>query len=250
MAWAIIGVAAVSAVSAGAKIYSANKAANRAEDLAIDAEKAENIEKAKLKEEMDKYKSHKFKNPYANFSMENFAEDVTVNQQQAQFQAQQGSQTRANIMSNLSGAAGSSGIAALAQAMANQGQLATQQISASIGTQEQANERLKIAGAERVAGVELQKATGDAMVASAEMGRMKTLIGMQQASTAGAMDYSNQADAYQMNADNALTSAWSSGISDVVGGVIGGVTGGMSAGGGKTTPEDMADYLSMHPDNQ
>ena len=232
MAWAIIGVAAVSAISSGAKIYSANKAANKAEDLAIDAKGAENIEKAKLKEEMDKYKSHKFKNPYANLSMENFAEDVTVNQQQAQFQAQQGSQTRANIMSSFSGAAGSSGIAGLAQAMANQGQLQTQQISASIGMQEQANQRLKIAGAERVAGVELQKATGDAMVASAEMGRMKTLIGMQQASTAGAMDYSNQADAYQMNADNALTSAWSGGISNVVGGVVGGVTGGMSAGGG------------------
>ena len=78
-------------------------------------------------------------NPYAN--MQNTMEDLTVNQQQAQFQAQQGAQQRANIMQNMAGAAGSSGIAGLAQAMANQGQLQTQQISASIGQQESANQR-------------------------------------------------------------------------------------------------------------
>ena len=235
MAWAIIGVTAITAVSSGAKIYSANKAADKAEDLAIEAKKEEDAQKELLKVEMDKYKSHKFKNPYADLSMENFAEDITVNQQQAQFQAQQGAQTRSNIMAGMRGAAGGSGIAALAQAMANQGQLATQQISASIGMQEQANEKLKIAGAERVAGVELQKATGDAMVASAEMGRMKTLIGMQQASTAGAMDYSNQADAYQMQADNALTSAWSSGIAGTIGAGVGGITGGLGRMSGGTS---------------
>tara|TARA_R100001594_G_C4031875_1_gene261465 strand:- start:84 stop:728 length:645 start_codon:yes stop_codon:yes gene_type:complete len=78
-------------------------------------------------------------NPYAN--MQNVMEDLTVNQQQAQFEAQQGQQQRANIMSQMSGAAGSSGIAGLAQAMANQGQLATQRASASIGQQEAANQR-------------------------------------------------------------------------------------------------------------
>ena len=78
-------------------------------------------------------------NPYAN--MQNTMEDLTVNQQQAQFEAQQGQQQRANIMSQMSGAAGSSGIAGLAQAMANQGQLATQRASASIGQQEAANQK-------------------------------------------------------------------------------------------------------------
>tara|TARA_R100001510_G_C7652512_1_gene210358 strand:- start:666 stop:1310 length:645 start_codon:yes stop_codon:yes gene_type:complete len=78
-------------------------------------------------------------NPYAN--MQNTMEDLTVNQQQAQFEAQQGQQQRSNIMQNMQGAAGSSGIAGLAQAMANQGQLATQRASASIGQQESANQK-------------------------------------------------------------------------------------------------------------
>ena len=78
-------------------------------------------------------------NPYAN--MQNTMEDLTVNQQQAQFEAQQGAQQRSNIMNQMAGAAGSSGIAGLAQAMANQGQLATQRASASIGQQESANQR-------------------------------------------------------------------------------------------------------------
>ena len=78
-------------------------------------------------------------NPYAN--MQNTMEDLTVNQQQAQFEAQQGQQQRANIMSQMAGAAGSSGVAGLAQAMANQGQLATQRASASIGQQEAANQK-------------------------------------------------------------------------------------------------------------
>ena len=73
-------------------------------------------------------------NKYMN--MENAYEDLTVNQQQAQFEKQMFQQQQANIMQGLSGAAGGSGIAGLAQAMANQGQLATQRASASIGAQE------------------------------------------------------------------------------------------------------------------
>ena len=70
----------------------------------------------------------------------NTMEDLTVNQQQAQFEAQQGQQQRANIMSQMKGAAGSSGVAGLAQAMANQGAQQTQRASASIGQQESANQ--------------------------------------------------------------------------------------------------------------
>ena len=44
-------------------------------------------------------------------------------------------------MQGLRGAAGGSGIAGLAQALANQGQLQTQRISASIGQQEAANQK-------------------------------------------------------------------------------------------------------------
>ena len=75
-----------------------------------------------------------------------FAENVcmkilTINQQQAQFEAQQGAQQRANIMQGLKGAAGGSGVAGLAQAMAGQGQLQTQQIAAGIGQQEESGSK-------------------------------------------------------------------------------------------------------------
>ena len=78
-------------------------------------------------------------NPYA--QMQNTMEDLTVNQQQAQFEAQQGAQQRANIMGSMRGAAGGSGVAGLAQAMANQGATQTQRASASIGQQEAANQQ-------------------------------------------------------------------------------------------------------------
>ena len=78
-------------------------------------------------------------NPYAN--MENTMEDLTVNQQQAQFQAQQNQQTQADVMGGLKGAAGGSGIGGLAQAMLNQGTVQAQQASASIGQQESANQQ-------------------------------------------------------------------------------------------------------------
>ena len=77
-------------------------------------------------------------NPYAN--MENTMEDLTVNQQQAQFEAQQNQQTQANVMGQMRGAAGGSGVAGLAQAMANQGATQAQRASASIGQQESANQ--------------------------------------------------------------------------------------------------------------
>ncbi len=84
-------------------------------------------------------------NKFAN--MENTYEDLTVNQQQAQFMAQQNQQQQANIMNRLSGAAGSSGVAGLAQVMSNQGQLATQKASASIGMQETRNQLALAKGA-------------------------------------------------------------------------------------------------------
>lgn len=98
-------------------------------------------------------------NRYAN--MENTMEDLTVNQQQAQFEAQQGAQQRANIMSNLQGAAGGSGIAGLAQAMANQGQIATQRASASIGMQESRNQ---FASAQNAGRIQQLEAAGAAQV--------------------------------------------------------------------------------------
>ena len=78
--------------------------------------------------------------------MENTMEDLTINQQQAEFEKQQAMQSQANIMGQMRGAAGSSGIAALAQSLANQGSLQAQRASASIGAQEAAESEVRTRG--------------------------------------------------------------------------------------------------------
>jgi hypothetical protein len=78
------------------------------------------------------------KNPYAN--MENVYEDQTVDLKAAEFAKEQSQQSAANIMASMKGAAGGSGVAGLAQVLANQGAKQAQQASASIGQQEKANQ--------------------------------------------------------------------------------------------------------------
>jgi hypothetical protein len=95
-----------------------------------------------------------FGNAFEN--MENTYEDLTVNQQQAQFMAQQNQQSQANTMQALRGAAGSSGIAGLAQIIANQSQLAAQnQMAARKGEYQAQLQRLQ--GAERSRALDYQK---------------------------------------------------------------------------------------------
>ena len=95
--------------------------------------------------------------------MENRFEDATVDMRAADFQAQQGQQQRANIMQGLRGAAGTSGVAGLAQAMAGQGALQSQQIAAGIGQQERQNQMLAMQEGSRIdqlqrgAGMQLQQ---------------------------------------------------------------------------------------------
>ena len=99
------------------------------------------------------WESAEIKNPYADLQnpyAENVYEDLTVNQQQAQFEAQQAAQSRADVMQGMRGAAGGSGVAGLAQAMANQGAISAQRASASIGMQEAQNQRLMAQGAQQV----------------------------------------------------------------------------------------------------
>ena len=144
---------------------------------------------------MAEYRALDTSNPYAN--MQNTMEDLTVNQQQAQFQAQQGAQQRANIMQNMRGAAGGSGIAALAQVMANQGQLASQQASASIGQQESRNQ---MAAAQQAANIQMQERVGDARSQDLEAQKTATLLGMSQQRVAAANQARAEAKAAQMSA--------------------------------------------------
>ena len=153
----------------------------------------------------DDLKNLKITNPYKdlNTSFENTYEDMTVNQQQAQFQAQQGQQARANLLSNLQGAAGGSGIAGLAQAMANQQQTQTAQISANIGQQEFRNQLYSARGAENVQQAEQQaqqtvmggELTRQTNENKRQMNLMALKAGRQQAQRdfKGEMQFQNQA---------------------------------------------------------
>lgn len=121
-------------------------------------------------------------NPYANIQteFENPYEDLTVNQQQAQFEAQQAAQSRANILGSLQGAAGGSGIAGLAQAIANRATADRARASASIGQQEARNQSLAAQGASQVqareAAAQRQVAAGEASRQANEAERQKDLI--------------------------------------------------------------------------
>ena len=107
--------------------------------------------------------------------MQNTFEDLTVNQQQAQFEAQQQQQGLANTLGSMQGAAGGSGIAALAQAMAGQQSANLQQASASIGQQEAANQMAAAKGAEGVQSMQMQ---GEAMSRQMEADKVGTLYDM------------------------------------------------------------------------
>jgi len=121
---------------------------------------------------------------------ENVYEDITVNTQQADFLAQQQAQSQANIMDSLSGAAGGSGIAGLAQALANQSTIANQKASALIGAQEQKNQlligkgELAVQKGEQTA--QMMRMKGAAKAQALEIGRTETLLGMSQMDKAAA----------------------------------------------------------------
>ena len=191
-------------------------------------------------------------NQFAN--LQNTMEDLTVNQQQAQFEAQQGAQQRANIMQGMQGAAGGSGIAALAQAMANQGQLSTQRISASIGQQESRNQmaaaqqagRLQLAeagGAERAERLRLQ---GAEAARGLEYSKAGTLLGMSQQRVAAANQARAQARAQQMGAVGDIASAGLSIATAGLEGLGGGTIGSYDSEGNKI-PKRVLKGLSFDP---
>jgi hypothetical protein len=89
---------------------------------------------------LDAYFSQDISNPFAN--IQNTAEDLTVNTQAADFAAAQQAQGLSNVLGQTRQAAGGSGIAALAQSLANQQSQNALSASASIGQQEAANQRM------------------------------------------------------------------------------------------------------------
>ena len=133
----------------GLKLWGASKAKKEAKAA-----------QAKAKKDMDAKKKQydALDTSNLNRNMENTMEDLTINQKGMELQNQQGQQQRANIMQKMGGAAGGSGIAALAQTMANQGQLAAQQSGAEIGKQEAANQASAAEEASKIQDAEIEGA--------------------------------------------------------------------------------------------
>jgi hypothetical protein len=211
-------MAASAVVSTGMGIYKAVQGKKAADAAAEEAEKA----RVEMEKQKKAFEALDTSNPYLN--MENTMEDLTINQQQAEFEKQQAMQNQANIMGQMRGAAGSSGIAALAQSLANQGSLQAQRASASIGAQEAQNQKLERGEASRIQGLERE---GDLMSRNMQMGKIDTLMGM------AAGDVTN-AQAMQA-AGNAQMMA---GIGDAVSGVGSLVGQGLAARGGVKTTTD------------
>jgi hypothetical protein len=174
MSFIAAGAAAVSATVAVAKMVQGGVEAKRAREDA-----------AKAKKELDKgkelFSNIDTSNPYLN--LENTMEDLTVNKQAAEFQKQQSMQTQSNIMQQMRGAAGGSGIAALAQSMAQQGSMDAQKASADIGRQEAANQK-----AERgMAGtIQMKEREGDMLSRNQQFGKISSMMGMSAGELAGA----------------------------------------------------------------
>ena len=203
-------IAGALVVGAGVMAWSSSRSAKKAQEqaqknieeqnrIAEENLKFQRQEAAKMEKQKDIYRSFKFENPYEN--MENTMEDLTINQKQAQLESQQGAQQRANIMQGMQGAAGGSGIAALAQTLANQGQLASQRASASIGQQE-AN--INMASAQQASQIQGLERQGQAQVEEKEMNRQSTLLGMQMGSLTGANAAVQQSQMNQMSANASL----------------------------------------------
>jgi len=199
------------AVVAGAGVAKAISGGVQKKKAKAEAAKAQ----AELEAQKAAFKGLDTSNPFLN--LENTMEDLTVNQEEAQFVAEKQAQSQANILSELRGAAGGSGIAALAQTLANQGSENARKAAISIGKQEQANQM-----AERNQAASIQKAErqGEIMSRNMKQQQVQALMGM------AAQDVASAKQA-QAAADEKMWSGITSAAGGIAGGV-GGVTGKMS----------------------
>ena len=208
MSFVAVAGAAIGAAGGIAKAIAGNKAKKEAA-----AEKA--AAQSELEAQKAQYAAMDTSNPFAN--MQSTMEDVTVNKQQAEFEQQMAQQQQANIMQGMRGAAGGSGVAALAQTMASQGALQAQKAGASIGQQEQS---LQLERAKEASRIQEKELGGELASRQAKKDVASTMMGMQAADVEAAAA-SEQAGQEQM---------WS-GITGAAG-AVGGAMGGMGGGGG------------------
>ena len=138
-------------------------------------------------------------------NLDNAYEDMSVNTGAADYAREQSQQGQANIMNTMGSAAGGSGIAAMAQALAGTSNQQAQQSAVSIGQQEQGNQLKAASGRMAIQNAEMQ---GASQARAAELDKTETLFGMSQQRLGAA----NQA---RQDATNSITG----GIGQIAGGV-------------------------------
>ena len=207
MSFLAVGALAIGAGLGIAKSISGAKQKRKAKEA---HEKA----KKNMQADKEKYMNLDTSNPYLN--MENTMEDLTVNTQAADFAAEESRVAMADTMANMNAAAGGSGIAALAQAMANQGQIAAQKASVSIADQEAMNQKLEKAETSKLQNLERE---GEIQSRNLKKDLAATALGISSAEA--------QQEAANVKAAN--EQMWG-GISDIAG-TAGSVLGGIGGGG-------------------
>lgn len=167
-------------------------------------------------------------NLYTN--LENVYEDLTVNQREAEFVANQQNQGVANTLEALGGAAGGSGIAALAQAMAGQQALNAERAAVSIGNQERQNQMLE----RQMAGqLQQQEIQGEYLSREKQTEKTQALLGMAGSRLAAANQARQQATQSILGGVGQMmgAAAGMSGMADIAGGGSFGESSGSGFGG-------------------
>ena len=140
-----------------------------------EAKREQDRARAQLQRRMNQYEALDTSNPYLN--MENKFEDLQVNKQEAEFIQKQQEQQQANLMQGLQGAAGGSGIASLAQTLANQQSADAQRAAVSIGQQESRNQMQTAQAAQQMQAMERQ---GEVISRQMQKDKIGTMLGMEQ----------------------------------------------------------------------
>jgi len=174
-----------------------------------------------LGNQMDAWEDTKMKNPYAGVKnpyadMENVYEDQTVDLKAAEFAKEQSQQSAANIMANMKTAAGGSGVAGLAQVLANQSTKQARQASVDIGKQEQANQARARAEAGKLQKLEregeqkrdLMEREGERMVEKFALDKQDKMLDLamqrSEAANLAVDDYEQMQDKFVAGATSAL----------------------------------------------
>ena len=142
---------------------------SRNKQARLQAEQAQ----ARLDQQREMLNMLETSNPYTN--LENNLEDVTVNLKEAEMQRDMLAQSQANTLDQLRQGAGTSGIAALATALAQRGDLQAQKIGAEVGKQEMA---INLAAANQAQANQTAERQGEVMSRQMEFGKLESQMGI------------------------------------------------------------------------